>query len=113
MGINDTAEKINKWAESKGWNNDLNESPDSIGKQLTNMHSELSEAWEEIKNRRGIREVYFSTGVKPEGFGVELADCMIRIMHTAAFYNIDLESMIALKMEYNQKRPYRHGDKSA
>jgi hypothetical protein len=137
MTIKDWQDYIMQWAESKGWNRDLDISPFCIGTQLTNFHSEISEAWEEIKNNKGINEIYFSqgevatayfdksigtqsdpldvacAGCKPEGFPIELADLAIRLLHTCAFYGIDLERMIAIKMAYNKTRPFRHGGKTA
>lgn len=46
---------------------------------------------------------------KPEGFPVELADVMIRLMDLAERMGIDLAEMINIKMAYNATRPYRHG----
>lgn len=132
--IKEWQEYINEWAKSKGWNEKLSDSVECIGTQVTNMHSELSEAWEEIKNGHtpthvycskinsdwatGEKNVYQSDSVdpnfyKPEGFPIELADCVIRILHTCEFYGIDLERMIEVKMKYNETRSYRHGGKKA
>jgi len=105
-GLNELATEINAWAETKGWNKDL-----VLGNQVANFHTEISEAWEEIRNGHEIDETYKSDGGKPEGFGVELADLIIRVLHTCGHYGIDIENLIELKMAYNQKRPYRHGGK--
>lgn len=120
MTIKQWQEKINEWAKGKGWNEDLNVSPDSVGKQIANMHSELSEAWEEIKNGHTVDGVYtndfhigLTGGGKPEGFPIELADCVIRILHSCEFYGIDLEKMMEIKQAYNETRSYRHGGKKA
>jgi NTP pyrophosphatase (non-canonical NTP hydrolase) len=48
---------------------------------------------------------------KPEGFGIELADAIIRIMDLAEWLDIDLAEMIGIKAEYNKSRPMRHGGK--
>lgn len=45
------------------------------------------------------------------GDGVELADCIIRIMDYCAAYNIPIGEIIKAKHEYNVKRPYKHGKK--
>lgn len=108
-----------QWAESKGWNRDLVKldtlgKVDSIGKQLLLMTSEITEAFEEIRSGQEPDNVYYIAGTeKPEGFGIELADCVIRIFHTCAFYNINLQEMLERKMSYNETRAYRHGDKLA
>lgn len=48
---------------------------------------------------------------KPEGVAVELADAVIRIADLCGHLGIDLEAAIALKMEYNEGRPFKHGKK--
>lgn len=49
--------------------------------------------------------------LKPEGFGVELADAVIRIADLAYLTGIDLEALIREKHQYNATRPYKHGRK--
>lgn len=44
-----------------------------------------------------------------EGIGTELADVLIRIIETAAFYGINLDDMIKVKMAYNEQREWRNG----
>lgn len=46
---------------------------------------------------------------KPEGFGIELADAIIRIGDLAEYLGIDLEEMVRIKFEYNLTRPFKHG----
>lgn len=46
---------------------------------------------------------------KPEGFGVELADAIIRIADLARRLEIDLDGLVRLKMDYNKTRPHMHG----
>ncbi len=113
--------------------------PDIIGSKLCLAHSELSEALEEVRNGRGPKEVYFShtlmdeggvrytseektmkverpdgsvAYLKPEGFGVELADAVIRIFDLAGWLGIDLAELIRLKMEFNETRSHKHGGKA-
>lgn len=52
--------------------------------------------------------VSFGYEAKPEGFGVELADAIIRICDLAERHGIDLTEMIALKAAYNEGRPHMH-----
>lgn len=73
------------------------------------IHSELSEALEE--DRKGAPMVYYAANGKPEGVAVELADAVIRICDLCGYLKIDLEKVIAEKMEYNAGRPHLHGKK--
>lgn len=50
---------------------------------------------------------------KPEGFGVELADAVIRIHDLAGAMRIDLPRLVELKHQFNKTRSMRHGGKSA
>jgi hypothetical protein len=38
---------------------------------------------------------------------------IIRIFDMAAFLELDLGGAVVTKMEYNERRPYRHGNKRA
>jgi NTP pyrophosphatase (non-canonical NTP hydrolase) len=105
-------ERSHETALDKGWwNGDR-----TIGEQFANFHSEISEAWEEIRNNKTLSEIYFSDsdiGPKPEGVAVELADLLIRVFDTCEAYEIPLIEAINEKLEYNKMRPYRHGGKMA
>lgn len=102
------------------------ENPPEFGTAVALIHSELSEALEEMRAGNKIRPgapvpmLYYSGGgyvasaptkccVKPEGVAIELADAVIRIADLCGHMGIDLESAIALKMEYNEGRPFKHG----
>lgn len=109
MHVNDLVKDSFQNAKDHGWH----DSNRSIGDLICLMHSELSEALEEHRNGRAPNEVYFNEQKpqKPEGIPVELADCIIRIFDFCGLHNIDLESVLKQKMEYNRTRPYRHGNK--
>lgn len=99
---------IDKWAEEKGWNETYDEA--MTGQHIALMHSELSEALEAWRNRTSNVDI---VGGKPEGIAVELADCVIRIMHWFARRGISLEQVVATKMAYNDTRTHKHGNKRA
>ncbi len=85
----------------------------NIPEKLALIHSEISEALEEYRtDEMGVRYSQadgFSN--KPEGFPIELADAIIRILDLCGYLNIDIEEAVRVKAEYNRTRPYRHGGK--
>lgn len=103
----------------------------NIPEKLMLMTTELGEAMEHYRNGVGMKEVVYqeletdtfltlaeldkypqyTLSNKPDGFAVELADVMIRILDYCAAFNIDIEHIIEVKANYNKTRPYRHGDK--
>lgn len=109
------SKSINEWckeayenSKNHGFHEGENE---NIGEKIALIHSELSEALEEVRKSHDLDEVYFKENGKPEGFSVELADAVIRIFDLCGTYNLDLERAIELKHEYNKSRPYKHGKK--
>lgn len=106
MQVSDLIAECHRIAMEKGWWDRDREIPE----QIALMHSELSEALEEY--RMGAANLYMQDG-KPEGFGVELADCVIRIFDMCGRYGIDLEACLRAKIAYNATRPHRHGGKKA
>jgi hypothetical protein len=108
--------------------------PRSVGEVLALIHCEVSEAMEEYRaghyalnkvryvhpdgmvcdaESRCLSENGVSDTAKPEGFAIELADVIIRVLDAAAAWDIDIASAVAVKMVYNRTRPRRHGGKLA
>jgi len=85
--------------------------------------SEISEAVEEA--RKGNPPIYALDGqtvvtdldkikklnLKPEGECIELIDAFIRIADFFGKQDWDFETALELKMNYNNSRSYRHGNK--
>lgn len=94
---------------------------------LALMHSEISEAVEELRAGHSVSEVYFDrdrsvvdhangTRVpKPEGYLAELADLLIRMGDAIGKHGLTHDFIFVLeeKLRYNKLRPYRHGGKTA
>jgi NTP pyrophosphatase (non-canonical NTP hydrolase) len=133
LGINAWSKLIGDWGKRKGWHLDSHGVPlgkDTIPEKLMLVVTEVAEAMEEYrKPGLDITDIYtpdrLSTdripwtpdtehaGLKPEGFGIELADIVIRVFHLAGLFGINLEECVRTKMAYNERRSYRHGDKRA
>lgn len=108
IDIEKIANEIHRTAVEKGWWDKPREDLSCIAL----MHSELSEAVESLRN--GDDAIWDNDG-KPEGWLVELVDCLIRIMDFVGSKFLISEFEVALndKVAYNKTRPYRHGGKLA
>lgn len=110
--VRDMQKYIYQTAVQHGWW----EGEPNIPEKLALIHSEVSEALEEYRKGIPLDRVYYEpTGdgpKKPEGFGVELADAIIRILDLAGYLQIDMAELIALKHNYNLTRSYKHGNKA-
>ena len=109
MTISEWQKEVHRLAVEKGW---YDQPREPLG-LICLIHSELSEAVEEYRSR-GIDQVpYYPNGVKPEGFAVEIADALIRILDMCEYLQIDIESVMETKHGYNKTREQRHGGKLA
>lgn len=113
VDLNDLCYEAHEMAREKGFWDDTPEEPGrltSVGAKVALIHSEVSEALEEYRNGAHLDEVRIEDG-KPEGFGVELADAVIRIADIAQHAGVNLGALVKLKMRYNKSRGTRHGNK--
>lgn len=84
----------------------------SPAEDIALMHSELSEALEDLRAGKLLSEMTYSEATKkPEGVPSEMADVLIRVFHFCGKHGIDIEKAVKEKMAYNESRPYKHGKK--
>ncbi len=115
MTIKQLQKDIHEYAIGHGWW----DGERSMGDVIANIHSEVSEAWEDYRNGKDLLEIWYVGALadgaarKPCGFPTEMADTVIRVLDLCEHLGIDLEAVIEEKMAYNRTRPFRHGGKLA
>jgi len=114
MSIKEWQKKVHKTARLAGrYDGELGEKTDlRLISMLWLIHSEVSEALEDVRNNN-MELAYGTTdniiNDKPVGFPSKLADIIIRVLDMAEWLDIDLEEIIRIKNDYNNKRGYKHG----
>lgn len=110
IDLNLLAARIHDWRERKGFDT----GDQNIPEKLMLMVTELAEVMEDYR-KPGLlaNEIYYEPkpdgSMKPCGVPVELADCIIRILDLSSALNTDIAYALALKMDYNETRPHKHG----
>lgn len=103
MTLNSLASEIHDDAVDRG----LYESgAPSFTLLLSWMHSELSEAFDAWRDT-GLSSAFYRQGGKPEGWAVELVDCLIILLDLLFDKGVDIDAVVRAKMDYNRLRePY-------
>jgi len=122
MSLNELKDLVHALAIEKGWYDDVETppSPRTIAAWLCNIHGEVSEALEDVRN--GDMSMRVEGGgdwypadeerkAKPCGLPSELADVIIRVLDTCGALGIDIEHAVNVKHAYNETRSHRHGGK--
>lgn len=108
--LNNLRDLVHENARNHGWWDNVEVTDQMLAEKLCLCHSELSEALEELRVGAGCDVTYYNDGSKkPEGFPIELADCIIRILDLCGFLDIDIEDAVLTKNQYNISRPFKHG----
>lgn len=98
---------LGDWAVSKGWGKNKR----SILEKLALVHAEVSEVTDVLRTGASAVEIFVDTENAPQGVPIELADVVMRIMVLCAEEGIDLEAAMRMKLDFNRRRDYRHGNR--
>ena len=86
----------------------------NVGETLMLVVTEVADLYTRYKDGTGgIPEIWWDDNGKPQGCPIEAADVIIRMLDLAEGFGIDIIQALALKVDYNQTRPYRHGNRRA
>lgn len=104
-------------AEDKGFVTGEGEQGPEIDRKLLLAVSEICEAQEELRDGRAPTEIYFEANnqekagqpKKPEGFPIEIADAIIRLLQLCRSQGVDIAAAVEMKMKFNLTRPNKHG----
>lgn len=121
MQISELCKKSHRNASDKGFWKEERE----IGTLLMLIVSELGEALEADRKNKNAATIKFNDLTQNQGidfdiafeecikdsFEDEIADVFIRLADLCEGRDIDIETFIELKMEYNKTRGYKHGKK--
>lgn len=100
--INELAHDIHQGNRARGfWDGERNK-----GEMIALIHSELSEALEGLRGNNTSDKLPLLTAEEEE-----MADVIIRVLDYSAGFGLNIGQAIAAKLEYNAKRPYKHGKK--
>ncbi len=134
MTLDELIQHCHRTAKDKGWWDDHAEGDERVfPEKAMLMVTEISEAVEHWRQKRmgGIQEIFIvepdggvtdvthhpnpqiNKNTKPDGALVELADVLIRILDLCGRFDMNLSKAVALKMRFNELRPFRHGGKRA
>lgn len=94
--------------DAKGFHSDRTNTRDDTIVRLALVHTEVSEATQEVKRHwtgQGDPELRHVVGL-------ELADTLIRLLDLCGCLGLDANALVLEKMENNKSRPYRYGTPS-
>lgn len=109
--LRDLQDEVREVNLANGWF----EESRTVGDDVALLHSEVSEMLEAFR-AHGLEDVTARTYAegtlpKPEGFGSECADVLIRLLDTCDRRGIDLHAEFVRKLAHNRTRGRRHGGK--
>ena len=88
---------------------ELSEALECDRKEMRCSKRDIRKALTLLKNGKNEEFLKFYRERIKETFETEIIDSIMRTLDLCGLLNIDIESLIELKMLYNKSRPYKHG----
>lgn len=104
--LNDLAEEVYSINLTNGWF----DRDRAFGDDIALINSEAAELYEIHRAGIPLNRTWWDDG-KMQGGPSELADIIVRVLDTAKRYNVDIGKAVRDKLENNERRGYRHGNK--
>lgn len=99
--LNTLAAMIRETSRANGFENPASiDQVEMTATKLLLICEEVLEAWREVRKTGDM-----------DAFAEELADTVIRVLDLTVDLGIDIDAVMAEKMEKNRHRPYKHGAK--
>ena len=115
--LDEIADEVHALAWEKGWHSKDEDVDTFLERACNNLHDEVSELHEAWRNNKlydlcDKTEKMEKLGIIPLSCAAEeMADIIIRVLDNARKLEIDIQSAVERKHEYNKTRAYRHGGK--
>lgn len=89
------SEQVMQIAKQKGFGTRPDEI--NVAEKIALIHSEVAEAFEAFRHKNINGQ---------DGFKEELSDIIIRVLHLAGIFEVDIQTEIVKKLEFNKKREW-------
>lgn len=115
--LDEIANAVHRLAWDNGWHSTEEREDAFVERMCNNLHdevSELHEAWRnnKLRNLCDKSEKMTECGILPlTNLEEEMADILIRVLDNCRKLNVNIQSAVERKHEYNKVRAFRHGGK--
>jgi len=107
--LTEIAEAVHQLAWDKGWHSQDENEDAFIERACNNLHDEISELHEAWRNNKLHEQC--DKPIPLTCLEEEFADIIIRVLDNCRKLNVDIQTAVKIKHNYNLTRSHRHGNK--